>query len=148
MSEHKDHKPAYFAVFGLLILGTIVTMAAARTMENTKPLVNIGFALLIASVKASCVMAIFMHLKYDAKVLRIAVFFPLALLLVFIAGNWPDTAVGVDATHRAHPAQRLDHPFNPAMFGKAGASHEPGMAPGGDDDAAPPKKKGGDDDDP
>src|SRR3989304_1738944 len=93
MSEQTDHKRAYLKVFGVLTIGTILTMAAARTMHDTPHELNIVVALLIATVKASCVIAIFMHLKYDPRVLRVAVFFPLALFFVFILGNTPDTAV-------------------------------------------------------
>ena len=101
MSEHHDMKGAYLGVFGILTLGSIITMAAAG-INLGNALANISVAVAIAAFKATCVMAIFMHLKYDPRVLRIAVFFPLALLVIFVLGNVPDTAVAMHTP--AYPA--------------------------------------------
>lgn len=127
MAEHRDMRKKYYIVFAVLIAGTILTVAAAVTMEETPVLLNISVALAIALVKATCVAMIFMHLKYDEKVLRIAVFFPLALLIVFILGNVPDTAVAMSKP--AHAATILPQPFTPGEGAVA-----PELAPADDDE--------------
>lgn len=62
----------YFIVFGILILGTILTVAVAEV-----PWLDVGehgfdkwdavLGLCIATFKASCVGAIFMHLNHEKK---------------------------------------------------------------------------------
>jgi caa(3)-type oxidase subunit IV len=124
MSEHRDMKRAYLAVFGVLTVGTILTMAAAGiTFQNV--LINILVAVAIAAFKATCVMAIFMHLKYDDRVLRDGVFFPLALLVVFVLGNVADTSLAMrhppfpavdkvkEAEHKAHEGAPKDGETKP-----------------------------------
>ena len=119
MAEHHDMRKTYYIVFAVLIAGTILTVVAAVMMEPEKPddpvLANMIVALLIATVKASCVAAIFMHLKFDEKILRIAVFFPLSLLLVFVLGNVPDTSVAMkaDGLDDLHKPRILKETFTP-----------------------------------
>jgi cytochrome c oxidase subunit 4 len=120
---HPDLKRWYLGIFGMLTLGTILTMVAAG-INLGGPLANILVAVLIAAVKASFVMAIFMHLKFDEKVLRIAVFFPLALLGVFVLGNVPDTSV--EMRHPSHAPQKLERPFELKAKKAAGGAEESG----------------------
>jgi caa(3)-type oxidase subunit IV len=145
MSQHHDLKGPYLAIFGVLTIGTIATMAVAQLMENSNPLINILIAVAIAAIKATCVLAIFMHIKYDEKVLRVAICFPLALLGVFILGNTPDTAIGMAQDRLLVKPLKLEHPFHPGAKEGEG-EHAP--ASSGDDDDAAPKKKSSDDDDP
>ena len=74
----------YWAVFGALIVLTVITVLAARFDFGA---LNTVVAFGIASVKAGLVLAIFMHLKYDNKLNRViigsGVFF-LVLLWVFL----------------------------------------------------------------
>ncbi|MFT4175317.1 MAG: cytochrome C oxidase subunit IV family protein [Luteolibacter sp.] len=65
-------KKTYLAVFGVLLLGTILTWAVAEI-----PALDVGghgfdmwdciLGLCIATVKASCVALIFMHLNHEKK---------------------------------------------------------------------------------
>ena len=55
----------YIKVFAALIVLTILTVVTAKGMDLSP--FNGAVAFLIASMKAGLVMAIFMHLKYDAK---------------------------------------------------------------------------------
>ena len=55
----------YMKVFGALIFLTFLTVLTAKGMDLSP--FNGAVAFTIASVKAALVMAIFMHLKYDAK---------------------------------------------------------------------------------
>ena len=148
MSEHTDHKGSYLKVFGVLTVGTILTMAAAQLMHDTPHELNIAVALLIATVKATCVMAIFMHLKYDVKVLRVAVFFPLALFFVFILGNAPDTAVGMEAAtlDAVYKPKALAEPFDPTPDKDAHAAPKPADGTGENGTTTPPDDDSADDD--
>lgn len=79
--------PVYYKIIGILLVLTVVTVAAARV--DFGPL-NTVIALAIASVKAGLVLAYFMHLKYDDRLYLVAfgtgIFF--LLLLYFI--SWLD----------------------------------------------------------
>jgi cytochrome c oxidase subunit 4 len=94
--EHSEHKAAgagaYYAVFAALIVGTIITVAAA--LVNLGRPGNISLGLAIASVKASLVALFFMHLKYEARWIWSVALFPVALFLIFIFALMPDVAFG------------------------------------------------------
>jgi cytochrome c oxidase subunit 4 len=67
--SHDDvskHVKAYYAVFGALAVFTIITVAASRL--NFGHTMGIIVALIIASIKAGLVAAIFMHLKWERGV--------------------------------------------------------------------------------
>lgn len=55
----------YLKVFGALIFLTFLTVVTAKGMDLSP--FNGAVAFIIAATKAALVMAIFMHLKYDAK---------------------------------------------------------------------------------
>ncbi len=55
----------YLKVFGALIFLTVLTVVTAKGMDLSP--FNGAIAFIIAATKAALVMAIFMHLKYDAK---------------------------------------------------------------------------------
>ncbi|MCE9499975.1 MAG: cytochrome C oxidase subunit IV family protein [Leptospira sp.] len=92
MSQHKENNPhhiipiqTYLAVFGLLILGTIITVWVA---EYDFGKWNTVIAMIVASVKATFVMLYFMHLKYDNMMNRVifgTAFFFLLVLFAFSA---------------------------------------------------------------
>jgi cytochrome c oxidase subunit 4 len=73
---------SYIKVFGALIVLTVVTVAVSRIDLGVW---NTVVAMLIATIKASLVLAIFMHLKYDDRLNRVifgtGIFF-LTVLLV------------------------------------------------------------------
>jgi cytochrome c oxidase subunit 4 len=62
-ADVSKHVRAYMAVFGALAVFTVVTVWASIWHMATPAAVAV--ALLIASVKASLVAAIFMHLKWE-----------------------------------------------------------------------------------
>ncbi|MBL8619360.1 MAG: cytochrome C oxidase subunit IV family protein [Deltaproteobacteria bacterium] len=62
---HITPLPVYFAVYGALLVLTVVTVAVSYM--GLPPLQSITVAMLVAMVKATLVGAWFMHLKYDAK---------------------------------------------------------------------------------
>src|SRR5687768_6340237 len=86
------HSVPYFVVFYSLIVLTIVTVAVTFVQFSSEWYV-VGIALLIASIKGGLVAAFFMHLKYEGKLIWLALFFPLLLTLFLIAGIIPDVAM-------------------------------------------------------
>ncbi|MES2963405.1 MAG: cytochrome C oxidase subunit IV family protein [Bdellovibrionota bacterium] len=81
--DHAHHiipRPTYFKVFGVLIILTILTVAASRVDFGA---MNTIVAFTIATVKAVLVASIFMHLKYDDRMNRLILFSALFFLVVF-----------------------------------------------------------------
>ena len=79
-AAHVAPKRMYYLVFGALILGTILTVAAAKV--NMGPLNNIVM-LAIACTKASLVILFFMHVRWSSRltwVVAMAGFFWLLIL--------------------------------------------------------------------
>ena len=68
-AEH--HRRNYFIVFGALMFGTILTVFAAF---QDLGMWNAPVALGIATIKALCVILIFMHVKDSNRLTKITVF--------------------------------------------------------------------------
>ena len=85
------HKVPYYWIFGVLVILTIVTVAVARhRFENE--MVNLLLAMLVASVKASCVALYFMHLKFEGKLIYLILIVPLILCVILCCALIPDIA--------------------------------------------------------
>ena len=87
----KEHEPTGFDVYvltwvALLILTAITVTVAGMHLGKLSVLT----AVVIAAVKASIVLNIFMHLKYESKLLKIFVFVTIAVLTVFIGLTFTD----------------------------------------------------------
>ena len=80
----------YGSILLVLLVGTAVTVAASN-VDLGRP-GNIALALLIASAKASCVAAFFMHLRWDRGWIWLFVLYPLVLFCVLAFALWPDIA--------------------------------------------------------
>lgn len=88
MSEHIVSKTIYFAIFGALIVLTVLTYMVALIDLGR---LNIVVALAIAVTKAMLVVLFFMHVWYSnrlTKVVVIAGFFWLALLIVLTMADY------------------------------------------------------------
>lgn len=94
-SADGDHHPhvlpmsIYLATWGTLLFLTIITVGASYV--NLGHTGNLIVALLIATIKASVVALIFMHLKWDHKFHGIIFFSSLIFLAVFIGITMSDT---------------------------------------------------------
>ena len=86
-----DHSKSYVNVLIALAVLTFLTVAASRI--HLGRVGNIGLGLAIACVKASLVIMFFMHLKYEQRWWAGIVLFPLALVLIIIGSNLPDTGL-------------------------------------------------------
>ena len=82
MSGHISPIRSYLAIFGALMVGTVVTVGAAMTNLGA---LNFPVALAIAVTKATLVVLFFMHVKYSSKMTKLIVgtaLFFLAILFV------------------------------------------------------------------
>ena len=83
------HHVNYYAIFATLVVLTIVTVAVAFVHIESE-LVKVLVALLIASVKASCVAFFFMHLKFEGKLIYMIFIVPLLLCVLLTVALIPD----------------------------------------------------------
>jgi len=79
--EHVTPYKTYLIVWGILTVLTVVTVAVARQDFGS---LNIVFALVIASIKATVVALFFMHLKYEDSITWVFALYPLFLLGLLI----------------------------------------------------------------
>lgn len=89
-SDSKHHiipLNVYFKVIAILMVLTVVTVAAARVDFGA---MNTVIAMAIASVKAGLVLAFFMHLKYDDKLYLVTFGTGIFFLIVFYFFSWVD----------------------------------------------------------
>jgi cytochrome c oxidase subunit 4 len=89
------HHVNYYAIFAALVVLTIVTVAVAFVHIESE-LVKVLVALLIASIKASCVALFFMHLKFEGKLIYMIFIVPLLLCVLLTVALIPDVL-------RTHP---------------------------------------------
>jgi cytochrome c oxidase subunit 4 len=82
----------YFAVFGLLMALTALTVVVASyDLEHIWGPLNIIVALTIAVIKATAVVLIFMHMRWSSRltqIVAVAALFWLAILLVFTMSDY------------------------------------------------------------
>jgi cytochrome c oxidase subunit 4 len=77
----------FFKVLIALLILTVITVLAAQVDLGK---FNIVGALAIASVKASLVIAVFMHGKYENKIIWTYILIPFVLLAIMIGGVFTD----------------------------------------------------------
>jgi cytochrome c oxidase subunit 4 len=86
------HKVNYFAIFGLLVVLTIVTVGVAF-IDIQQEWIKVVLALTIASIKASFVALFFMHLKFESKLIYFILIVPLTLTIILIFALFPDVVL-------------------------------------------------------
>jgi cytochrome c oxidase subunit 4 len=68
MSEHIVSRNVYYMIFGALVVGTALTVMAARVdLDWIFKGANAAVALTIAVIKATLVVLYFMHVRYGSK---------------------------------------------------------------------------------
>ncbi len=91
--------PSYLAVFAILIGGTILTVLVAFVnLDRVFPGANTLVALGIAFFKMTCVVLIFMHVRWSSKLIwltAIAGFFWLAIMFAFTMQDYLTRSAGV-----------------------------------------------------
>ena len=104
-SEHNHGEPhivplgLYLMVFGVLIVGTILTYFVATVdLDSIFPGANTLVALTIAFVKMTFVMLFFMHVRWSSRLIwltAISGFFWLAIMFAFTMQDYLTRATGV-----------------------------------------------------
>jgi cytochrome c oxidase subunit 4 len=87
--EHVHHHVNYYAIFGLLVVLTIITVIVAF-MGIEAEWIKVLLALTIASIKAAFVATYFMHLKFEGKMIYVIVAVPLTLTVILVCALIPD----------------------------------------------------------
>lgn len=105
MADHEHHEnehigiPGYLGVFGILVVGTILTyIVALQDLDFIFPGANTLVALLIAFTKMSCVMLFFMHVRWSPRLIWLAVvasFFWLAIMFSYTMQDYLTRSTGV-----------------------------------------------------
>jgi cytochrome c oxidase subunit 4 len=93
MKDEQDtqHQPMGYGVYvltwlTLLLLTSITTTAAGLNFGH----LSVFVALVVAAVKATIVLYLFMHLKYESKLFHVMVFVVLVTLMIFIGLTFTD----------------------------------------------------------
>jgi cytochrome c oxidase subunit IV len=91
--------PIYLGVFAALMVGTVLTVLAARMDFGS---MNTPVALAIACSKAALVILFFMHVKYGEKLVQLMVVVSIAFLvilfLITLSDYWTRNALGAPGT--------------------------------------------------
>lgn len=103
--HHDDHGPLFTKVMWALLALTVVTVAISRLHLGTAG--NWALGLAVAVVKATLVVMIFMHLKWEKKWWLGMVIFPIILVGIIILSNLPDT--GMSNSHLQKAVQKIPH---------------------------------------
>ncbi len=85
--EHTAGYGTYFYVWITLLLFTVITVVVSLMHLGN---LSILTALVIASIKALLVLAIFMHLKYEKMVFKVMFFVAIITLTIFIGMTFID----------------------------------------------------------
>ena len=94
------HEINYYAIFGTLVILTIVTVAVAFINIQNEA-IKVALALAIASIKATCVALFFMHLKFEGKLIYMIAIVPLCLCVVLVVALIPDVLMVI---HHPNPS--------------------------------------------
>ena len=93
MSEHAKHPSTrdYLTVFAALAVLTSITVAISYTGMGQG--IREVFALLIATVKMVLVASLFIHLRFEPRIIVVFALAPLVLALFFILAIHPDVGI-------------------------------------------------------
>jgi len=106
MSQHEDHGPLFTKILIALGVLTAVTVWLAGKDLGSKAM-NITVGLIVAIAKASLVVLIFMHLKWEKRIWLSMVLFPVVLVMIIIFANLPDT--GMSQAHLTPAVKSIPH---------------------------------------
>jgi cytochrome c oxidase subunit IV len=84
MENEKNHIIPYNTFLYVLIVLITLTLTSVALTQIYLGALTIAIALIIAAVKSSFVLRIFMHLKFDNKMFSTAVIFVILLIMAVI----------------------------------------------------------------
>ena len=92
-AEHEEHFPNYLLVWGVLLVLTATSIVASFLVNEFAPvleMVLLAFLFILGVIKASLVVANFMHLRYERRFLWVLGLIALFFVGFFIAGTFFD----------------------------------------------------------
>ena len=99
MGEGHIALPGYLLVFGVLVVGTVLTYIVALTdLDYIFPGANTLVALAIAFTKMAFVMLFFMHVRWSPRLIwlaAVASFFWLAIMFSYMMQDYLTRGLGV-----------------------------------------------------
>jgi caa(3)-type oxidase subunit IV len=111
-AELQKHVKKYLFIGALLLVGTVITVALAFVELPTHSM-NIILGMIVATIKASLVALIFMHLNHERpiiyKFLAFTTAFCIVLFVLFIFSN-SDPLVDHNFEKPLQPAEQLEAP--------------------------------------
>ena len=144
-ASHGPSTGVYYTIFGCLAFLTFITVFISRVNLPAVPSVIMAF--LIAICKATLVIAFFMHLKYDPKVMHMMCVVPVVLTMIAMMALMPDIAL--HGPQAAGPPEVAAHVLSEYAFesGVPGAhaeasEGEASAAAGGEAAAGQPETNG------
>ena len=120
--SHVAPKSMYYAIFGILMVLTAVTVAAAFTNLGV---LNFPVAISIAITKATLVILFFMHAKYSSRLTKLFVGMSFFFLLIMFALTLTD--------YMSRGLKTYPGGAGGAGYGVRTAAPEHGPAEGGED---------------
>lgn len=87
-AHHESQTKTYLLIFGALALLTLATVGVSY-VHLPRP-AAIGVGLLIAATKVSLIVAFFMHLKYEKKLIHMLLYSAFFLVMVLLFFVLPD----------------------------------------------------------
>ncbi len=138
MSGHVSPKGVYYAIFGALMVLTVVTVAVATINLGV---MNFPVAIGIAITKGTLVILFFMHAKYSSKLTKLFVgtaFFFLIILLGLTMTDYLSRGLHTYAGGSGGAGYSVRQPRPPAVLKvDEGESHEGGAETKSEGTAAP-----------
>ena len=130
MAGHVSPKSTYYLIFGALMIGTVITVAAAFIDLG---IFNFPVAISIAITKATLVVLFFMHVKYSSRLTKLFVGMALFFLLTLFGLTMTDYLSrglntypgGAGGAGFAHPVEQPPAPAGAEGAGGAEAEAEP-----------------------
>ncbi len=90
--ETHNHIISYKTLFGVLLVLLVLTGVTVGASYVDLGRLNVWIALAIASVKASLVLLIFMHMKFEGRLLALSFLSTIGFLAVMIGFTFWDIA--------------------------------------------------------
>lgn len=103
--QHEDHGPLFTKI--LIALGILTAVTVGLSRVDMGKTLNLTIGLLVAVAKASLVVLIFMHLKWEKRIWLSMVLFPVLLVMIIIFANLPDT--GMSQEHLSPAVKSIPH---------------------------------------
>ncbi|MDB5295067.1 MAG: hypothetical protein JWO31_1050 [Phycisphaerales bacterium] len=109
---HPVHYPLVFV--GLLVLSAGAVVVAVRRFEDWR--LTLAAIVGVALVQAVLVSRYFMHLKYEGRLITLALFFPMLLCAILTVALIPDIGMG-RRTSMSDPVEAYERPSPGLMPG-------------------------------